>query len=107
MDDVRPIGSSPSPSAAFRHRFVLLLAALTLLLLATPFVHVLGPNLHPRLARGVITILFVAIRVHSWFCPDCMIPIIALARASPVGLHEPGPPCRFLKKAGPAGGDEE
>ena len=67
MDDVRPIGSSHSPSTAFRHRFVLLLAALTLLMLATPFVHVLGPHLHPRLARGVITILFVAILVSAVF----------------------------------------
>lgn len=67
MDDVRPIGSSHSPTIAFRHRFVLLLAALTLLMLATPFVHVLGPHLHPRLARGVITILFVAILVSAVF----------------------------------------
>ncbi len=67
MDDVRPIGSSHSPSAAFRNRFILLLAALTLLMLATPFVHVLGQHLHPRIARGVITILFVAILVSAVF----------------------------------------
>lgn len=67
MDDVRPIGSSHSPSAAFRNRFILLLAALSLLMLATPFVHVLGQHLHPRLARGFISILFVAILVSAVF----------------------------------------
>ncbi len=67
MDDVLPIGSSHSPSIAFRHRFVLLLAALTVLLLATPFVHIFGTQWHPTLASAVITILFVAILVSAVF----------------------------------------
>ena len=85
MDDVRPIGSSHSPSVAFRNRFILLLAALTALFLATPFVHIFGTQWHPTFASAVITILFVAILVSAVFavCGSRLTTVLAVVLAAP------------------------
>ena len=53
--------------SAHRHRFVVLLAVLLLLMLSVPVAHFLGPGSHPVLTRLTVTSLLAAMLVSAVF----------------------------------------
>ncbi len=68
-----------------RHRFAILLGALTLLLLSAPIVSVLGPGLYPGLSRMTMTAMFTLMLLSAVFavCESRVTAIIALSLAVP------------------------
>ena len=78
-------GFERSPAYMFRHRFVILLCALTLLLISTPFVHLLGPRQQPILTRFVVTMLFAGLLLSAVFAVSSsrLTSIIAVSLAAP------------------------
>lgn len=52
---------------AHRHRFVVLLAVLLLLMLSVPIAHLLGPRAHPVLTRVTVTSLLAAMLLSAMF----------------------------------------
>ena len=68
-----------------RHRFDILLVALTLLLLSAPVVHTLRPLSHPVLAGTTVTVLFSVMLLSAVFavCQSRRTVVVALSLAVP------------------------
>jgi len=60
-------GGGPARWTVREHRFVFLLAALTLLLVSSPLLHTLGPGRHPMLSGIVFTVAFAAMLLAAVF----------------------------------------
>lgn len=50
-----------------RYRFTILFVTLTVLLVTAPALNVIGPNLHPKLARLTVTAVFAAVLLSAVF----------------------------------------
>jgi hypothetical protein len=77
-----------TPAACPWQRFVLLLGALTLLLLAAPVARPLGAGAHPRLAQTVLNITFAVLLLSALFAVSRsrLTTIIAVLLAAPASV---------------------
>jgi hypothetical protein len=80
-----PPSTGETPAACPWQRFVPLLAALTLLLLAAPVVRLLGTGTHPRLAQIVLNVTFVIMLLSALFAisRSRLTTIVAVLLAAP------------------------